>query len=136
MQEVTRDQPSDMSCEAGLCSHSSSCGSRVSSAGMGRNSIKTSHGRSPSVNKKTGGTTTETPNNQVQVMLSTMVADTPSRGVSFQEYIGVMHAKIDSGMRPCACGERRRPVRKPKDWMSTDEARMTTDVRDHHRAIR
>lgn len=93
-------------------------------------------GRSPSVKKKKGGNATEQSNTQVLVILSTTIADTLSRGVPFREDSGAIHVEADPGMRPYAYRERRRPAPTPKGWLSTDEARMTIELRDHLRAIR
>lgn len=72
----------------------------------------------------------------LQAIMSTKIAGTPPRGVSFQEYLGMVLVEVDSEMLLYMYGERRRPVPKPKGLMSTGEARMAIDVRDHLRAIR
>lgn len=58
------------------------------------------------------------------------------RGVSPDEEIAMIFLGVDAEARSYPHGERRRPDPKPADWMSTGQARLTIDVRDHHRAIR
>lgn len=59
-------------------------------------------------------------------------AGDPQKKVSFKDEVG----EIEDEMRPYVYGERRRPGPKPKAWMSTGEARMTIDARDHLHANR
>lgn len=86
--------------------------------------------------RKKGGKAAEEVKSQVQVVMNAMTISSGKKEVIFKEEIGVIHVEVDDGMRRHAYSERRRPVPRPKDWVTTSEARAMINVRDRLRAIR
>lgn len=104
--------------------------------GAGGDSSNMPRGRGPCVQKRKGGAAAEDTKNQVQVNMGAMTIGSVRTGVLLSEEIGLIHIEVEEDMRPYADGERRRPIPRPREWVTTDEARTTIDVRDRLRAIR